>query len=1594
MSLTRRLYAALVLVLFVFGQFCVAAPFIANTVLHRSGLSVHVQRPGRLMNVPVAQLAVPYVFQLDPHMFTIIDSDSRVPLKESPIVALDPDSNVPPWLNFDPESLILSGIPDAVPNSPFRIRLVATAPDGGDTNDTAFDLYISKFAPPSLTSHFENQQNSGLMSLVNATPLATKSGMWIRPGATFVIHPQAFCSPSNTNSSLFYTAYHSTGYNLDPLPEWLHFDNTTLEFTGAAPINPTSLNVLVRCSNIFGAGGREQTLFIDVSEHEIEIRGTPHDLELIGGQPFKYTFQWTYDHLLVDTNNTNLWTNLYSNGSLFPITVDPSEREVGFTVSLENYPWMRFDPGLHGRNNATIFGVAPLTNQTLPLELAPIPLNITARGQQIDTNIRVISQPASPWHPELQVSVDTQPANILTHDFELDLIESLRGDHRWDIFLQIKDPLNDTDWIHYNQTTHVFNGTVPYGSIPRRIVFEGISNAWGFNTTRTFYVNVFNPQHGLPPTYPPGWSPTSVTVAVSLSLSILFLLMSLFAAYGMWKGFIISPLRIYRQRRRQRSSQTLVNTSLESTSSTDKPGHSDIQEHIEHKVESTISGCEAPCMECEVTASRVQHDIHGAMILAVPSSLPSPTSVTTPSTLATRSASGSSSSAPTSGLSSFGNKLSASQESSLKGKLKFLKNRVVFGKGRPREHLSKPTVVAAAVPRPYVKQNDKPFTPMWKGHVYQTPELLKAERDAWKARRLERKARLKREYFAKKETEAQGCSVDICFPAPKEEDDAPKPGAARRFGIFAELAKWEDLDRRGPANMRADALRSRLVEVGENRFFNDTMVNRSEVGSSEFSSLASWESLSESSVADMVLCYGQIGRRKVRPGDAPKSPKISVDFWGGGADGPVYREEGSLPKPDDDTITDENLLGRLAHALGSDRSLDEHGDELSSIDSHLGPECQEIGGSAAAISSVKWKGKSVARGEYGSLTTSQHSPTFKKLAHHRFRASIDNVIAGSSLSKAGMTRSLAWTSPSTQSITTGASGDLSPSSSLKSLFFHLSENGVYFYVIPAGTKFCFTAQITKVAIEGDYRPTFGRAKASPYVVEPGHPDDLSMPLWLNFNAPSLQFWGFAPDTNERLDHSMKIVHRATGDVVGKLLIVVVRIDEVANTQAMLGYPNAVNPAPRTVATTCSTAKLAAAINLACSPQVTGLPSTHSLAASFSGTNLSHSESTTSVVFHLTRDGIDFFAISANSDFCFQLPGFLINATKPTLGRAVVSPYGIQMDETSEVTSIPHWLNFVAQSMEFYGTTPDVVGRLRVGMKIVSRETGQVAMRVLIVVARLDDIGSLQSELSYGSIEDAEGLSVVEEVSSLDSNGDCIRDMDEDTKTIPTEPKTPERSRATISASSSRGARSFRGTIRSQPGSKFNSPVSRRSPGTWGRGGQMRALASGRLGGGDDYDSMMFEGRSQYSGSLFGPELGTLAGGPISSGALEAMSRAASRTGSISFLSEEHTVVVAPTTMNGVEYYVILGAINFCFTIQLPKGRPYSVAIEAGKKGQPIWAPPGWIGVEVHEDIGTLDFSGTTHELDEHVEYGISVRAGDTGDVIKCLRVVVVPNSKA
>lgn len=374
----------------------------------------------------------------------------------------------------------------------------------------------------------------------------------------------------------------------------------------------------------------------------------------------------------------------------------------------------------------------------------------------------------------------TQPDRAFSHNFASDLIESVRSNPNWNVFAHINDPFNSSAWLVFNSTTRVLNGSAPLDSPSREINVLVTSDAWGFNTSIFYSVTIDNPNWSAPLTpRVAGWNVTAVTVVICLVISVIFLAMFIFILCALQRGCLISPFVLFgHYRRRHRSSQTLVGSNSDFGAGCckgieveHKHGSVDgIEVHVEYKVE-TLGASHA---EEDLTMDRAERGTSGVTVhlRREHSPFPSLTSaayglvdgMSPAAAIATLAAHPGSATSPNASNPPIG---TTSQQPPRK-KFTLFKERVPFGKrSAHNKKTAKNTQGSAAVPaavlRPHVKSKEESFTPLWKGHIYQTSAVLKAEEDAWKARRLERKARLKQEYFEKKEAEAQGRVADVSY---------------------------------------------------------------------------------------------------------------------------------------------------------------------------------------------------------------------------------------------------------------------------------------------------------------------------------------------------------------------------------------------------------------------------------------------------------------------------------------------------------------------------------------------------------------------------------------------------------------------------------------------------------------------------------------------------------------------------------------------------------------------------------------------------------------------------------------------------------------
>lgn len=377
------------------------------------------------------------------------------------------------------------------------------------------------------------------------------------------------------------------------------------------------------------------------------------------------------------------------------------------------------------------------------------------------TEIPVYSLAASAWHPYREISSAIVPGFPYSHNFTVDLLESVASNPKWDVFIHIDDPINSTAWLTFNTTTNVLHGTAPPDSPPRDIPILLTSNAWGFNTSipYTLTINSYSPT----PATGNGWTATAVALSIALAIALVLLALSIFVFCGLRKGWLVSPSVLIAYHRKVRhSNQTLVGSNSDfgisccKGAGVEKPdGSDDIRIHVERDIETQMPVPEVHRERSVPAAEPTQEYTAEAMETPAPrhSTNPSPTSATAAVTATTPTDATSFLTAPTTSQTK-----SITSTGTSNPPAKSLKKSLnIFNKGSNRNKKNKKPATVS----PIVESKNPPFIPMWKGHVYQTPELLQAEERAWQARRLERKARLKREYFARKRAQAQGTYTDV-----------------------------------------------------------------------------------------------------------------------------------------------------------------------------------------------------------------------------------------------------------------------------------------------------------------------------------------------------------------------------------------------------------------------------------------------------------------------------------------------------------------------------------------------------------------------------------------------------------------------------------------------------------------------------------------------------------------------------------------------------------------------------------------------------------------------------------------------------------------
>lgn len=147
--------------------------------------------------------------------------------------------NLPDWLNFNEDSLNLSGLTTGSDDGVIEFILQGTDSQGS-LNQTG-QLYVSKDASP-----YINPTDSIIQQLQSIGETNGYNGIVLQPNDAFKIEfsMDSFLVPSS--SPVETLTYYGKSGNRTSLPSWCFFDSTSLTFSGQAPtinsVNAPSLN--------------------------------------------------------------------------------------------------------------------------------------------------------------------------------------------------------------------------------------------------------------------------------------------------------------------------------------------------------------------------------------------------------------------------------------------------------------------------------------------------------------------------------------------------------------------------------------------------------------------------------------------------------------------------------------------------------------------------------------------------------------------------------------------------------------------------------------------------------------------------------------------------------------------------------------------------------------------------------------------------------------------------------------------------------------------------------------------------------------------------------------------------------------------------------------------------------------------------------------------------------------------------------------------------------------------------------------------------------------------------------------------------------
>lgn len=258
---------------------------------------------------PVARVSRPFHFVFSPGTFGGTEAGTQYSLQSAPS-----------WLHLDSSSRTLSGTPTSQDTGPNKFKLLAS--NGPDSVSMDVTLIVSAEDGPKPGKPLLPQ-----LEAIGAT--SAPSTIFVHSGDSFVISfdHDTF---SNTHPSTF---FYGTSPENTPLPSWVRFDPSNLEFSGTTPnTGPQTFTFNLVASDVAGFSAATMSFEMTVSPHILSFNQSTQTLFLTRGKQF----------------NSSHFRDI--------LTLDGRQPGDGELVSTEAHApsWLTFD-----RNTISLSGTPP-----------------------------------------------------------------------------------------------------------------------------------------------------------------------------------------------------------------------------------------------------------------------------------------------------------------------------------------------------------------------------------------------------------------------------------------------------------------------------------------------------------------------------------------------------------------------------------------------------------------------------------------------------------------------------------------------------------------------------------------------------------------------------------------------------------------------------------------------------------------------------------------------------------------------------------------------------------------------------------------------------------------------------------------------------------------------------------------------------------------------------------------------------------------------------------------------------------------------------------------------------------------------------------